>query len=203
MEGKWWSDDDLEKQDFFFAFTDVIQGHFWFRWKSEDTSDDVGIDLNSMKVTDKTEIKQDKDEIKTQIQSLAVEGLALWKKNRTQEQEERGGEHVEKIHHDEGYRNWYNKKLEQAFKQADPSNQNPSLNEPEFKAFLQSYRRLEEDDCGCYNPLPRQADKAWSLISKFSIDGGVQRQAKDPTFEHWKKFGEIYWGHFMHQFHSP
>ena len=34
MEGKWWSDNDLEKQDFFFAFTDVIPGHFWFRWKA-------------------------------------------------------------------------------------------------------------------------------------------------------------------------
>ena len=33
MEGKWWSENDLEKRDFTFAFTDVIKGHFWFNWK--------------------------------------------------------------------------------------------------------------------------------------------------------------------------
>ena len=69
-----------------------------------------------------------------------------------------GREHVGKLHSDEGYRNWYNQKIEQAFKQADLSNPNPSLNEPQFKAFMKSYRMLEEDECGVYNPLPHQAD---------------------------------------------
>ena len=111
-----------------------------------------------MKVTDKTEIKQDKDEINSQIRSLAKEGLAIYKKNVTREQKLSAGKHVEKLRHDVGYKNWYNQKLEQAFKQADLSNPNPSLNEPQFKAFLKSYRRLEEDECGVYNPLPHQAD---------------------------------------------
>ena len=75
------------------------------------------------------------------------------------------------------------------------------MNEQEFKAFLESYRKLDEDECGCYNPLPRQADQVWSLVGKFDLVD-VSRHANEPTFEHWKKFTEIYWTHFMLLFKS-
>ena len=31
MEGKWWCDQDPQKQDFTFAFTDEIPAALWFR----------------------------------------------------------------------------------------------------------------------------------------------------------------------------
>ena len=55
MVGKWWCDNDLEKQDFTFAFNDVIPAHFWFRLNSTDTYDQIMIDLKEMKIRDKTE----------------------------------------------------------------------------------------------------------------------------------------------------
>ena len=65
------------------------------------------------------------------------------------------------------------------------------MDESEFKAFLGLVRKLDEDECGFYNPLSRQADQACSLVGKFDLED-VWRNASEPTLEHWKKFNEIY-----------
>ena len=72
---------------------------------------------------------------------------------------------------------------------ADEDLSEQTKTESEFYAFLESVRRLDEDEIGAFSPLSRQANKVWSIL-------GHQGEA---TVEDYWKFAEVYWAHFMLQ----
>ena len=88
-----------------------------------------------------------------QARALGEEAWYIWYNTRTDLQAQKGGEHMEKIKEDEDYRGDYKQKLEDAWVNADV-NKNGKLTREEFQNFLNEYKRIDEQEVGCFNPMP-------------------------------------------------